>query len=1128
MSTPNLLPSSSIPGMFADTEEAMVMDSDCLDDSWMRRPLIPITIPEHLTFNPEEEHARLHRQYLLMLEQAFSGTDSNTGIEESDETDAFLADEFRALDLESPTDEEDIANFFNGITKDKDYAPYPNKTTALLDILDNLPRLRLSTSQMQMILWLLKETGATDVPSYKVFRQLQADLRELCGSSPKAYTSGLGNHFYVNDIRDSVARDFSNPEIARHLQFYPEETDGPISEVWQAARWKEFSPAQLTPMYARGLRQFYIEELAQLKDGSYVIPHNWIIRDKILHADCTDASFSPEGWTVSSTTRSVAASEFELNFEDIVARLGDSDIVWKDKTTIPEMPNPLRKLAQGDDLYVVMIPVWADDVSGNKSKQYNKHINLYMVNSCLPGHLLQQEYFIRFVSTSPHATSPEQFSALRDQVRETETNPVRCFNAHTKRPCRFILRVPSLPADNPQQSEEASHIGGNGNMGCRKCHTGGPHEHTESDFGYDALHYEGVFRTAQEIRDELQKQLRQAMYGVEKTVSDMQTATGVKDKVAQHWIEQLLAKAKDLKQADPSRSIESVAEELQKWFDDQPGDKINPLLDIAGLDPSQDTPVEILHTILLGIIKYIWHMVHTSMSDTDRDLFAIRLQATNIDGLTVPPIRAAYMMQYRNNLIGKHFKTLMQTMAFHVHDIVTPAQFRLIKAAGALGALLWVPEIENMAQYLKDLDTLIGNVLDAFGDVDPSKILIKIKLHLLPHLLSDIRRFGPAIRNSTEVFECYNAIFRLCSIYSNHQAPSRDIALKFCGMDRLRHMISGGYYWSDGDKKWVQAGKSVLDILHSKPIIQRHLGWVAPTKLTPGLIRMKSKKKAIPVEWSMTKASEYSTRLNVPLSSLWRHGTTVTAQSGDRCAIGSWVIFKDDAMSDLYYVGRVYELLIHEQGASSDATQLVTLESFNLGDSLHPDFDCPVLQRVDSLGGKDFTVIESKLIQFIISVQHDCRLMHCRASLLQPQVQERQIMEKTNHTISHSDDEHFIINMFALHNATLLRKALPRSLTTPRPLYEDRRAHHAEIASLLRTTQAVKRAQTQEKRKATLASNRAKKQAAEEARKEKAPEHDGEYEGEMISDEEEAEESHDEQIPPPRKHRRGGRGTGRS
>lgn len=63
----------------------------------------------------------------------------------------------------------------------------------------------------------------------------------------------------------------------------------------------------------------------------------------------------------------------------------------------------------------------------------------------------------------PHASSAEQFAAFRDNVKSTETKPVKAYNAATKRKCRCILRVPGLPADNPQQSEEASHMGSNAN-----------------------------------------------------------------------------------------------------------------------------------------------------------------------------------------------------------------------------------------------------------------------------------------------------------------------------------------------------------------------------------------------------------------------------------------------------------------------------------------------------------------------------------------------------------------------------------------------------------------------------------------------------------------------------------------
>ena len=99
-------------------------------------------------------------------------------------------------------------------------------------------------------------------------------------------------------------------------------------------------------------------------------------------------------------------------------------------------------------------------------------------------------------------------------------------------------------------------------------------------------------------------------------------------------------------------------------------------------------------------MKYLWHTLNISWSDADRALFAVRLQSLDLSGLTVPPVRATYIVQYRNNLIGKHFKTLMQTLAFAIHDLVTASEFRLVQAVGALGAALWVHEIDDMDKYL--------------------------------------------------------------------------------------------------------------------------------------------------------------------------------------------------------------------------------------------------------------------------------------------------------------------------------------------------------------------------------------------------------------------------------------------
>ncbi|KAJ6615312.1 hypothetical protein B0H10DRAFT_2164899 [Mycena sp. CBHHK59/15] len=868
-----------------------------------------------------------------------------------------------------------------------------------VDILDNLPRLRLSSSQIKMILWVMRECGAHNVPSFKALRATQKRIRDTCGIKTEPYKSDLGtgekiemlnqcgNLFYTNDIRALIANDFANPQVSLHIQKYPEDVaGGPVSEIWQLekGRWCEIPLDELTPSILIGLKHYYIHEIVELIDGCWVIPALWIDFQGKTHADCH---------LVTRNLIRVSLQDFSLNHEELVLR-NKGPLLFLDtescQTFAKHIPNVCRAIDDGEDLFTVWMPCWADDVSGARSKQYQKHINVYAANTNLPGQLLQQEYFVRFVSTSPNASALEQLKVVMEQVKSMHVKPVSCYNADTGRPCGSRLNVPDGPADNPQQAEEASHIGHQGNYFCHICKVGGTKEEKKSPEGYRTFYEAGAPRNVEEIRSCVLEQLRLATRGVAAHVEALQTSTGTKDKIVQHWIDLLIPKSREMQTADPRRPVDEISNELLVWLGKQTDQPYNPLLDLPFFDPSQDTMLEILHTILVGQAKYTWYDLHRNWTPTQQDLFTVRLQSTNLD--------AAYMMQYRNGLIGKHFKTLMQTMIFHVQDIVTPGQFAL--------------------------------------------------LHVLKHIPQNICRRGPSVRFATEVFECFNAIFRLCSVLSNHQAPSRDIAIKFANLERVKHILSGGF-WKQGTE-WVSAGADVRRLLVKTSILQRHLGWAPKSEWVPGLIKASPKKKQVVLTAQQTM---------IPGS--WVNSISITAISSDVCHIGNKFI-----RQNLPAFGQIQAILLPKGELSSATEGVLVIERYHISEARHFDFHMPVLVEERD---KPHTIVLSGTVQFCLNVQHDC----CAALM---QMQERQETDRIVRTIEHKEGSCFVINTHSFHNALLLRKFLPVALTKPRPLFSDRPSRHRGLAVLLSAQQQEKRAAT--KAKTTRQKKKEEKEAA--------------------------------------------------
>ncbi|KAJ7069017.1 hypothetical protein B0H15DRAFT_807270 [Mycena belliarum] len=934
----------------------------------------------------------------------------------------------------------ELNNKLFGPDAKSEWFPYPDKAAFLTDVLFSSPRLRFSRAQQQAVLSWAKDLGAT-APSYHKFRQTQEMLLNELGDLTKRQESGRGNVWYLNEISDSIKKDMANPFTRAGMTLYPEDAGNKLGEVWHGDKMLRNVPDHLlSPTIRHNGVIWYVNELVQCFDGSWFLPKRWVTQSggNVMLASGFKVVELPDGSLLVQETsfETIKVSSFEFNFFQILDRTsGIYPLSAESDGFAQEMPHPLREKAGERMVYSIPLAVFIDDVSGNQSKQWNKHFSCYMSNGALPRTKLENEFHVRFVATSTFVSPLEIMQGVRASIEDAFTEPIVAWDCEQKE--EVLLRPYGLlfAGDNPMQAELCSCAGLNTNYFCRTCQAGGTREWKQSNDGFAEALKAGELRNPSETAEETFQQILTALEpNIATTLAEAVRLSGVKDALAQPIIDILVKMGQDLRKTNPEGSSYSpdeiqtiLTEELKKH--QQKGEGItNPLFDMDGIDMHKDTPTEILHTVLLGVVKYYWgQTVWLLEISKDFALFQTRLNSILADGLNIPKIQADYMCQYKGGLIGKHFKTLSQIMAFAVEGLVPQNVLEAWLILGRLTVLLWHTEIENIDSYTAELDVCISDFINITCKCSPSILISKPKFHFLLHLPFFIRRFGPAVLFSTERYEAYNAVFRACSIYSNHLTPSRNIAWSFAGIDRVKHIVTGGWWKDAWSQKWTCASPRVMQHILNHPEMAAMVG--LPTKAVY--------KAGFVIPYPQREPGE----------EILEHMTAkgLVSCSGDKAFIGQNIILRQEGgqYSPLSF-GTIREILLPIVPAGNDpssAVARITVQPFRIETKLHSSLHMPVVVRTSQLVvvlPEVYSVVSFPLavthalqdIECLVNLQHDCHFGKCgpHDSVSVAVLQECETTSITRARIHHSDDHRFIVNLASLHNYRQISSAIPASV----------------------------------------------------------------------------------------------------
>ncbi|KAL1669170.1 hypothetical protein GGF50DRAFT_21913, partial [Schizophyllum commune] len=982
------------------------------------------------------------------------------------------------------------------------FYPWDSKEKCVTSLLTAFPRSVFSTSELSAMRWASMNCGATQVPTVDQIKYSREKISRLCGASASTRVGAMGNTFTVLDLSTIIAHEWANPLVRRHVATLAEDAGSGLDRRSQAGKWRnEVDPMLGGPMARHNGKDYYVEEpaLARL-DGAEgvhpVLPMRWFTRSGATWAQVWPLRKHPTKDAFLVDARAPALSEvpltaFVLSYPELASTheaLGYPNpglingVVYTGRTwtnrdiAISEAairaPNPLREIARSRQVLSVPLSFYCDDTSGNVSKKWNKHNSILFTLSGLSPEHAHLLYNIHFLATSNIAPPLEMFEAVVEMIREIRhAGGIPAYDSVLEEEVLLMPWVHDFDADNPMASEFSCHIGLSGKCMCRLCTAEAPKESDdieEEKKRLGNLLKIAPLRSKADLRDALNAQLNEALRGAPSNMSTLATETGVKDRYFQFFADQLsdaCARLKAMQQKDPRlKGSEFLIRELRRIRAEMPDDIFSPVLRLEEFDPTRDTPVEILHVVLLGFVKYFWRDAVSRQSDYSKEILVGRINSFDTASLGASQACGNTLVYYAGSLTGRDFRLVLQMAPSILPGLVPDVVYDAWLALCHLCPLLFQPTISNIDAYLLRLQEAIDDFL-ATTALWNTQWFNKPKFHILLHAPAHIARLGPAPLASTEGYESFNHVIRCRSVHSPRHAPSKDIAEAFSWLHAVRHLLSGGFIFDpQHPQHWRKAGEGVLAFT-SDNLLARFMGMTQVLcssqaglfKIDPAALpvsrsdvlnycstqRLLANDIRSPALLSCLHVVLKNEDIVTPHAFVLTHGTTCIVDSA--------------GATTQIITPRVCKVVSIFCSHSRKEVIGFVVQPYQIG-----DYEAPYnLPGIRPLGNACLWLPLEHCVARV-SVFHNCKRNHCIATKTRPVVHERRATQKFEWEVKHNQNPNdLVMNLAQLRSAVSLqefqaaerRPGLDRATLLDRAVHHRRRIVEEGEAAVLTTTE---------------------------------------------------------------------------